>query len=163
MIRLIIALLGLFLIWVLFFSKQSKERKIAITAITVLLSVSGLWYESSSGKPSNKLVSPNQINICGVRAEHSYRSNFDVFLCLENTADTGHVKRASFSIIASQCNDSTTTNNCTEIQRVKRDIAVEIAPKSSQQVKQNQSFAKVAPDAENVHWSIEVNSVKATQ
>ena len=162
MIRLVIALVGIFLIWVLFFSGLSKERKLAISAIALLLSVSGLWYESTFGKPVNNLVSPSQINSCGTRAEHSYRSNFDVFLCLENTADVGLVKRLSFSVKASRCDDSS-LSNCTELEQVKRGIAVNIPPNGSQEIKQNLSFSSVAPDAKNIVWSIDIHSVKASK
>lgn len=160
MIRIILALIAVFIIWVLFFSKFTKERKIVIVALVVVVSFLGVWYESSVGKPRLNIVEPSQIINCGVSAEHSYRTNFDINLCVQNTSEFAKVKRLELSIIAQQC---TTLSECIELQRVVRDLSVELTPNSSIMLKQNLSFNNVAPDLEGVKWSFIVNAVKASK
>ena len=160
MIRLIIAVIGLFIIWVLFFSILPKERKILLVALSLILSVFGIWYESDAGKPQAGFVKAAQIVSCGVSAEHSYRSNFDISLCLENTAEQGHVKRIELAIIAAPCNG---LNQCSELQRVVRGLQVDLLPASSTTLSQNLSFDKIGNEQANVKWAFEVLSVKASK
>ena len=160
MIRVILALIAVFIIWVLFFSKFSKERKIAIVALVVVVSFLGVWYESSVGKPRQDLVEPSQIIDCGVSAKHSYRTNFDIDLCVQNTSEFAKVRRLELLIIAQQC---TNLGECVELQRVARDLSVEVMPSSSIMLKQNLSFNNVAPDLDDVKWSFIVSAVKANK
>jgi len=158
MIRLLIALIGVFLIWVLFVPGLSKERKITIATIAILLSMVGLWYESSMDKPKTNVVQASQIIGCGVTASHSYRTNFDLTLCFQNTAAAGNVKRLSFSIIAQQCNNS---EGCQEQQRVTRDLSIDLPATESVTLKQNLSFSELEPNLNGITWSLDIHSVKA--
>ena len=160
MIRTIITLIGLFLIWVLFFSDFKKEQKILIASAALILSLLGLWLENNSPKPKLDIVKTTEIRSCGILVSHSYRSNFDIDLCIKNTAPDGHVKRLNFSIIASLCE---TPQSCNEHQRVQRDLSVELPANESRQIKQNLSFSDTPIDLQGVQWSIDIHSVQAIQ
>lgn len=160
MIRVIITLIAAFIVWLLFFSKFSKERKITLVALALVLSFLGFWFENSVGKPRINIVKPNQIINCGVTAKHSYRSNFDINLCVQNAAEFGRVRRLELSIIAEQCAES---GECVELQRVARDLSVDVLPQSSISLIQNLSFNDVDPGLKGVRWSFITRSVKASK
>jgi len=160
MIRLLIAVIGLFLIWVLFLSSFTKQRKILITVIALLMTVIGVWLESNTGVPRANIVSTDDISSCGVIAKHSYRSNFDLDICIRNNASDGQVKRLTLLIVAEKCSSS---DNCLILEQVQRDASVNIAPNSDARLSQNLSFDKVDPAAAEVIWSVEIVSVKAVR
>ena len=160
MIRLLIAIVGLFIIWVLFFSTFSKQRKIVLVGVSLALSIFGLWYESGANKPRSKVVKIEQVVSCGVSAKHSYRSNFDIELCIENTANTGNIKRVELAITAQQCDAQ---NNCTQLQEVVRSLAIDLPASSKTTLTQNLNFDKVSAHQDNVVWSFTILSVKANK
>ena len=158
MIRLIIILIAIFLIWVLFLSGFEKRRKIIISVVAVLICAAGMGWESYSKKPRSNLISATELISCGVRAEHSYRSNYDIQICLENTANKGRIKRIDMTIKAEQCIEGT---DCKELESVARSLSVDIAPQTSTTLKENLSFKLVNKAVADLQWSIEVLAVKA--
>jgi len=157
MIRVIIVFVGLSMIWVLFFSNFSKQKKAFISVIAAILCITGIWYESNASKPSANLINISQIESCGVQTKNSYRTNYDINLCIRNTAANAKIMRIEFSVIASSCEGQ---DQCQELQRVRRELAVEIAPSSEAQITQNLNFSLVQ-DASDVVWSFETHKVKA--
>jgi len=131
MIRIIIALIGLFF---------------------------GLWFENNSEKPKSNIVNVADLSSCGISASHSYRSNFDFQWCVQNNASMGHVKRLGFSIVASNCGEP---GDCNELQRVQRDLSVDLPAGESRQIKQNLSFSDVDVSLSGIQWSVEIHSTKA--
>ena len=160
MIRLLIAVVGLFIIWMLFFSTFSKQRKALLVGVSLALGIFGLWYESGANKPRAKVVKIEQVVSCGVSAKHSYRSNFDIELCIENTANTGNIKRVELAIIAQQCDAQ---NNCIQLQEVIRSLAIDLPASSKTTLTQNLNFDKVSTNQDNVAWSFRALSVKANK
>ena len=160
MIRLFIALIGLFLIWVLFFSRFSKEKKIVIAALAVVISIFAVWYESTAKEPKHNTLPISSIVGCGVTGKHSYRTNYDVNVCITNTAESGVVKRVEFSIVAKDCS---LPEKCYEVERVRRHLAVNLLPQSNQTVQQSLAFNKLAPSLENIIWSFEIHSIEAVK
>jgi len=158
MIRLIVAVIGLFIIWVLFFSHFTKTQKILIVFFATLISVVGIWYENASDKPKHNIVQLNEVTNCGVSATHTYRSNFDINLCLQNESKKGHIKRIELAIIAEQCSQ---LNECVELQRVIRDLSISVLPNSSKKLTENLSFNQVDKDQGNIQWRFETQFVKA--
>jgi len=158
MIRLLVAAVGLFVIWVLFFSHFTKNQKILIVFFATFISVVSIWYENAADKPKHNIVQLNQVISCGVSAAHTYRSNFDINLCIRNESTAGHIKRLELAIIAEQCLQ---TNECSELERVKRDLSVNILPDSSQTLMENLSFNQVDREQANIQWRFEVEAVKA--
>ena len=159
MIRLIVAIVGAFVIWVLFFSHFSKNQKISIVFFAVMICVSSIWYENASDKPKHNIVLVNDVVNCGVSAIHTYRSNFNISLCVQNQSQQGHIKRIGLDIIAEQCAQ---LDECIELQRVTRDLSVNVLPSSSRELVENLSFSKVDPGQKNVQWRFETQFVKAT-
>lgn len=160
MVRLLIVVIGLFLLWVLFFSSFTKRRKIIITVIAVIMSAIGVWLESNTGMPRSGLLSNADVTSCGVTAVHSYRSNYDLTLCLRNSASDGQVKQLGLLITAQSCS---APNNCMTLESVYRDVRIDIAPNSEVIVKQNLTFDDVDPALSGQVWSAQVESVKAVR
>jgi len=158
MIRVLIALLALFLVWVLFLSGFSKQKKIIISVVTVIVCAAALWLDGYGEKPKEGIVSSANIVSCGLEVVHSYRTNFDIDLCLSNTAERGKVQRLHFAIVASSCDER---GECSELQRVERDVLFVIESGQSATLKDNLSFNKIDPKNANVAWSTEILQVKA--
>lgn len=149
MIRLLILALGVFLIWVLFFSGFTKQRKITISIIAVLIAIGGLWFEQRGQNLKSSLIAADQIADCGASATHTYRTNFDVRFCLQNNASKGTAKRVAMRFIALNCQQG----DCQEIESVDKDIRVQIAPGEQATLVENLSFARVDPNAEGNVWT----------
>ncbi len=152
MVRVIILLVFLFLVWVLYGSGFEKPRKIRICVIAVILCAIGIWLDGYDKRNISNLIDLNEVSICGLSAEHSYRSNFDLIACVKNSAAKGTITRLNLRVIATQCVDQ----QCNELQAVERNILVNIPPNTEVELEQNLSFDKVNPSANNVQWSIDV-------
>lgn len=157
MIRVIIVLVFLFLVWVLYVSGFEKPRKIRISIIALILCGIGFWFDGYDKRQVSNFVSIDDVASCGVNAEHSYRTNFDLAICVQNNAEKGTISRLNMAVIASQCDAQT----CTQLQRVERSMLVNIPPKSLSTVDQNLSFDDVSPLLTNVQWSFEILETKA--
>ena len=157
MVRVMILLVFLFLIWVLYASGFEKARKIRISVIAVFICALAFWFDGYDKRNIRNLVKAEDIIICGVAAEYSYRTNFDLSVCVENKADKGTITRLDLRFIASQCE----AQQCVETQAVERSLLVEIAPQAKTQLAQNLSFEKLSPTAANIGWSVEVLETKA--
>lgn len=157
MIRVIIVLVFLFLVWVLYVSGFEKPRKIRISIIALILCGIGFWFDGYDKRQVSNFVSIDDVVSCGVNAEHSYRTNFDLAICVQNNAEKGTISRLNMAVIASQCDAQT----CTQLQRVERSMLVNIPPKSFSTVDQNLSFDDVNPLLTNVQWSFEILETKA--
>lgn len=157
MIRVIILLILLFLVWVLYASGFEKPRKIRICIIVIVLSAIGFWFDGYYKRELNNLIDISQVRACGVTAKFSYRTNYNLKICVQNDASEATISRLSMAVIASSCD----AQSCVEVQRVEKGMPVDIAPLSRIQLKQNLSFNKLSPDQSNIQWSFEVLEVKA--
>jgi len=157
MIRVIILLIFLFLVWVLYASGFERTRKIRICIIAIVLCSIGFWFDSYDKRELANLIDVSQVKECGVTAKFSYRTNYDLEICIQNDATNATVSRLKVAAIASNC----AAQRCVEIQRVERDMLVNIAPISRTTLKQNLSFDRVKPDQNSIQWSIEVLGIKA--
>lgn len=157
MIRVIIILLFLFIIWVLYASGFDKPRKIRISIIAVVFCLIAFWFDGYDKRQISNLVSLENVKVCGLSAEYSYRTNFDFKLCVRNTAEKGTLSRIDFAVIAQDCRD----DECTEIQRVERSTPIDVAPQQESSLEQNISFDKVDPDSKAVQWSALILKTKA--
>ena len=159
MIRVIILLIFLFLVWVLYASGFEKPRKIRICIIAVVLCSIGFWFDGYYKRALNSLIEVSEVRVCGVTAEFSYRTNYDVKICLQNDATDAAVSRLKVAVIASNCAEDL----CAEVQRVERDTLVNIDPISRVTLEQNLSFDRVNQDQSSIQWSVEVLDIKATR
>lgn len=157
MIRVIVLLVFLFLIWVLYGSGFEKARKIRIVTILIILCVLGIWLDGYNTRSIKNLVNITDVAICGVSAEHSYRSNFDIAICVQNMAERGTITRLNLQISATSC----VADKCETPVSIERSLLTDIAPASRIILDQNLSFETINPEAENIKWSAKVLETKA--
>ncbi|MFT7527685.1 MAG: hypothetical protein ACI9LY_002844 [Arenicella sp.] len=159
MIRIIILAIGVFVLWVLFFSPFSKQQKIVIGACAACILAMGLWYESHGKTPKSGLIGVSEIVSCGASGEFSYRSNYNVDICLKNKSAVAAVQRIGLRVVAQRCENS----NCSEVDAVAKEISLPIGPLQEVQTIQNLSLDKLDPDIPNLSWTVEITSVRATR
>jgi hypothetical protein len=159
MIRIIILVIGVLILWVLFFSPFSKQQKIVISACAGLILAIGLWYESHGKTPKSDLISVSEIVSCGASGEFSYRSNYNVDLCLQNNSVVATVQRIGLRVSVLSCENS----NCSEIDAVDKEIRVHIKPQQEVQMTQNLSFDKLDPEIPYLNWMVQITSARATR
>lgn len=159
MIRIVVLCVGLFVLWVLFFSGFNKKRKTYLTVVVLLAGTFGLLIDKYRSTPRDGIVLAEQIQVCGVEAVYSYRTNFDITVCFENRADVGEVRRIRYWVTAIDCDSE---GKCERLQRVHRDRQIRLLAKSSVSMTDNLSFDQVEPEATSVVWSVEVESAQAT-
>jgi len=165
MIRVIILFVFLFIVWVLYASGFEKPRKVRICVIALILCAIGLWFDGYDKREVSNLVNISDVESCGLTAKYSYRTNFDMTICVKNDADKGTLSRLDFAVVASYCEKQA----CTELQRVVRSVPVKIAPASQTTFEQNLSFDKISASQRDLHnnsgnkllWSIEILDTKA--
>lgn len=158
MIRIFILVIGIFLLWLLFISSFAKKKKIIIGLCAVVLLVTGLWYESRGNTPKAGLIEVGEVISCGTSAEFSYRSNYNVNLCLQNNSTTATVKRLELRVSVLSCEDSI----CQEVDYSDKGVSLEIEPEQRINTTLNLSFARLEKDTPNLKWTVETRSVRAT-
>ena len=161
MIRLLILLLGLFVLWVLFYSGLRKQQKIIISLTVVLLAGAGAWFEGYGETPRFGLIQPEQVVVCGVSGQHSYRTNYQIQFCLENMADDAIVARLELRFIALDCGDG--DGDCQQVDFVDKQLNIELLPQQKTESTENLAFNKINPDTPTLTWMVDVLGVKATK
>ena len=156
MIGLIVLFFFLFLVWVLFASGLERRLKIIVSVLALAFCLVVLLFNGYMNRESNSLIANEDINLCGVSAKHSYRTNFDVTICVENKHSSATLSRLTMQVVASVCDKTT----CIEKQRVTRDILMNLGPSAKQNLIQNLSFDAIDSGATNLDWSVEVVATK---
>lgn len=162
MIRLVILLLFLILFWLLMASGFERRRKIVLGLLLIGLAIGAFLVDGYDKRELENLVEESQVQSCGIKATHSYRSNYDLELCVQNLAEKGSLSRLKMAIVAQKCSVKN-EQPCLQLERVIRDIPVKIGPTSQQLILQNLSFKQVDPNDSDVQWSLEILSSKATR
>lgn len=158
MIRVVIVVLVLVLIWVLFLSNFPKRTRIILASITVLLALLGAWFDGLGRNPKTGVVDANEIRVCSLEVAHTYRTNFDVTLCLQNTATHADVTRVRYTVVAEQC---VRPDDCQVLAQVTHDTLFDV-PRDAQSSKtQNLDFKPVDALVSNLNWRVTIDSVKA--
>ncbi len=93
MVRLLIPLVAIFLIWLLFFSSLSKRLRIGLSAAVVLATIFGLWLDTNGRGINTKRITPAEVTSCGISGEYSYRTNYNLTVCLQNNSGSATVQR----------------------------------------------------------------------
>ena len=160
MIRLVIVVVMLYLIWLLFIAGFTRKKKIVIACITLFAGGILMWFEGADVRLKDGLVKVNQVHNCGVQSVHTYRTNFDVSICLENKASVGKIQRITIEVLAEQCQNDT---QCAPLETVQRDVLFVLGPSSTQTLEQNLDFKLVDPALPGLRWSAEVLRAQATK
>lgn len=157
MIRLIILALGVFLIWMLFFSGFSKQRRVIVSVLAIVVCVAGLWLEQRGETPRSGRMPVSELVDCGVSGKHSYRTNFDIEFCLENQSARATVKHVGLKFMAMQCEHG----DCREVQTITKRLTINLAPSQRSTQTENINFSMIDPLDESVVWRVQTDSVKA--
>ncbi|MCH2189593.1 MAG: hypothetical protein MK188_01545 [Gammaproteobacteria bacterium] len=157
MIRVILALIGLALIFIWLSGALSRKSKMSVTVISLVAVIGLVVIEVYTNTPREGIVDVEQLVICEQQIEHSYRSDFKVSLCLENRSDS-IIKRVAYSVTAQTCGDS---GSCEPIQVASRDRLVNLDVAETTDIEDTLRFENVAPEAENIIWSTEIVAIKA--
>lgn len=160
MVRLLIPIVAIIMIWLLFFSGLNKRLRIILSLLMVALVLIGLYVDISDKSLSKTLVSPDKVVSCGVSGEYSYRNNYNITLCLQNTAERGQVKRIILLVRALACEAA----ECEEVSASNERLSIDIAAGEKATQLQNISFSGLPLENENatLAWTAEVTDVWAT-
>lgn len=139
MIRLIIAFFGLVLIWLLWRKDLNKQQKIAAILALLAMFIAGTWWEIGRDKPSDKLVELTSVTVCDVKVTPSYRTNYQVDLCVQNSSDRPLV-RIGYTLMAQLC----AANDCQQIEQISREIPVSVGANSRNTIRENVRFEELA-------------------
>ena len=158
MLRLILFVLVLVLVWILFFSDWSKQRRIGTAIATFLISVMVMWFASETGKPSTNLVQPSQVTVCEFSVAYSYRTNYDLSLCLNNGHPSALITRVEFSVVAEQCVEG----ECEVLQSVTKSRPVSLASGESLTLTDSMRFENLSnAQGTTLDWRVEILSLQA--
>lgn len=163
MIRIAIVLLILFNCWVLLFSQFSRQRKLLLSGLSIIIVLFVVWFENIGETPKTDLISADQITVCDLSATQTYRSNFDVSVCLNNASKQYATQRLALKFDVQQCQ----SGKCESIDNVGKTVTWAIAATSKQTRVFNLSFDNVAKlNPENkaqLRWAATVETVWATK
>jgi hypothetical protein len=162
MVRLLLPLTAIALIWLLFFSSFSKRLRIALSVLLVAAVLIGLYVDINDKELSARLIKPAQVISCGVSGEFSYRNNYNIKLCLQNTAKRGLIKRMTVEVTALKC----AAAECTRISTSEERLNIDIGAGQQIETLKNMSFKglRVKTDEElTLAWTAEVLEVWATR
>ena len=157
MIRLVIVAIGVFLVWLLFFSGAQKKSKLLLGFSALLLVGLSIWFEGFLKLPREGVIELQQISSCGITAKHSYRSNYEIEYCLKNASLGANVERIELRFVAEDCRQQP----CIEKASVVKQRAVNIVAGESQYLSDNLAFDSIRDYPGELDWKIEVISVKA--
>lgn len=132
-----------------------------LTVIAMGLSIVLIAYETYDGKPRSGLIEASDIKVCAVDVKPSYRSDYALKLCVQNTQGKATVKRIEFELTASQCVNS---DECQDLETVTRDLPVVIGPEQRIELQQTLRFDVLSKQdiaAEAIKWSARITEVQA--
>jgi hypothetical protein len=159
MVRLLIPLVAIILIWLLFFSSFSKRIRIGASIILISLTVLGLWLDTNGRSINTSRVTPAEVESCGVSGSFSYRSNYNLKLCLKNNAASATVHRLSVQVDALAC-----SNGECEVQD-SVDEVINLRIEAGEQIEhiENLSFPKLPEVIDEPVFTIQVLRVWASR
>ena len=159
MVRLLIPLVAIVLIWLLFFSSFSKRIRIIATAALIVITVFGLWLDTNGRAINTSRIQASEVESCGVSGAFSYRTNFNLDLCLQNNSAHATVKRLELNIEALDCESGTceVADSRTEV------INITIASGQRVQHVENVSFPLLSKELPDPVFTAQVTQVWASR
>ena len=178
MLRLLLILLAAVLVWILFFSTFERRTQIITSVSLFVLTITTLWLDSYLSKPKSDNIDITEVAVCGLDVQYSYRTNYNIELCLKNNSASAVLRRVAFEISAQVCSSD---NKCTSLQTKSKSRSLELRPGRQTTLADNMSFEQVAAttnarlvergekapefvsEFEDVQivWSVELSELKA--
>jgi len=141
MLRLLLILLAAVLVWILFFSSFERRTKIITSVSLFILTISTLWFDSYLSKPKSNKIDIAEVVVCGLDVQYSYRTNYNIELCLKNNHPSVTLRRVAFEITAQVCSSD---SECTSLQTNSKSRSVEVPAGSEVTLADSMSFEQVA-------------------
>ncbi len=168
MIRLVVAVIGLLLLLMWVAAPFAKRTKILISALALVAIITLASMEVYNNKPRSGLIDPVSISVCGLNVTHSYRSDYKVALCLENTT-SATVKRIAFQVDGLRCPASSQNDNepkskpegCKLLDSATRDVLLTIEAGAQTDLQETLRFDALTPAEADVTWSASILDIKA--
>jgi hypothetical protein len=124
-----------------------------------LLFIGGTWWEIGRDKPRTDAVALESVSPCGVVVTPSYRTNYQVELCVQNSSGRG-LTRIGYTVVAESCKPET-TNECVEVEQISREIPVSIQANSRKTIRENIRFEEIVEGDESIQFSATIDSLLA--
>ena len=159
MVRLLIPLVAIILIWLLFFSSFSKRIRIAASSALIALTLFGLWLDTGGRGISTSRVDVDQVVSCGVTGSYSYRTNYNLELCLQNNSSAASVRRLLLKFDAIDCKNG----NCEVLDSVEDTVNLTIEPDSQIKRTENIAFDNVPEQSSDLQFAVSVLQVWASR
>lgn len=172
MLRLILFVLAAVLVWLLFFSNFEKQRRIIAAVVLFVVSIVLMWVVSEQDKPRLGIVQSADLSVCELSMAYSYRTNYDLKLCLKNDHPTAKVRRVEFQVVATTCSEpsdathesESSTSECTPLQVVSKSRPVNIAAGESVLIQDNLDFDQLERvAADQLKWQVELTRIEAVR
>mgnify|MGYP005988837757 FL=1 len=179
MLRLLLILLAAVLVWILYFSTFERRNKIIMSVSLFVLTISTLWFDSYLSKPKSNKIDISQVAVCGLNVQYSYRTNYNIELCLKNNHPSATLRRVAFELTAQVCSSD---GECTSLQTKSKSRPVEVAAGKEITLADSMSFEQVAArtnagrvkiasadtsdassedQAVEIEWSVKLSELKA--
>lgn len=158
MIRVFILLVGLLIVWVLFLSNMPRQRKIIVSSIILLCFLVVVAVTGHLQSPKVDRSALNQVAMCGVSGEFSYRTDYTISLCIKNNSSK-IVDAVLVSVSALSCEKG----QCTELQTVQKRLTTKIEPQSQAIFDNNFSFDQLPRGSNDAKWVAEIDQVWAVK
>ncbi len=181
MLRVLLLLLTVVLVWILLFSKFEKRTRILVSIALFVSTIFILWFDSYLSAPRSDKIALSDIEVCDLNVNYSYRTSYDIELCLKNNHPSAVLRRVTFAISAQVCASET---ECTSVQTQSKSRPLEIPPGEQVTLVDNMMFDQVAAltnarvvqgvakargfpstddvvNADQIVWSIELLTLRA--
>ena len=163
MLRVLLLILAVVIIWILFFSGFEKRTRIIASVSLFVVSVFALWFDSYLSNPRSDKIAAQSITVCDLDVRYSYRTNYEVRLCVQNDDPAVTLRRVEFEITAQVCDSD---EQCTRLQSVSKSRPVVIAPGASAVLEDSIRFDAVAQFADSesaqIEWQAAILGVKGS-
>ncbi len=163
MLRVLLVILAVALIWILFFSDFEKRKRLVFACALFFVSVFAMWFDSYLSNPRSDKIALDSVAVCGLDVAYSYRTNYEVKLCVENQASDATLRRVAFEVSAQVCDE---TDECASLQTVSKSRSVSVQPGANVTLIDSMAFDMVVeyslPLGSRIDWKVDIVGVKGS-
>ena len=165
MIRVILFFLSAALVWILLFSKFTQRQRIVGAIALFVVSVVAMWLTAQYDKPRSGVITAANVEVCDFSMAYSYRTNYDLVLCLKNTHESATLRRIEFEVTAKRCPENQTEQSdkeCTVVQSVSKSRPLTIKSGQTLTIQDSLDFDQVPEEGDpSINWTIDILTTRA--